>query len=74
MEKTTKKVNWNSILILAAMGLTGFIGHKTFDEIVHTHNAVLQMVPRHEYDVEMTNLKARVAAIELYIQERDKKK
>jgi hypothetical protein len=74
MDKQAKKMNWNSLLIVAAMGLTGFIGKETFGEIRKTHDAVLQMVPRHEYDVEMTNLKARVAAIELYIQERDKKK
>ena len=76
MEKLmgNKRMNWNSLLLAAGFSLMGFMGKEIYTEVRITHDAVIQMVPRHQYDVEMTDLRARVSAIELYIQSKEKSK
>lgn len=63
-----KKLNWNTVLLTVCMTLGGFAAKEMYTELKATHDAVLSMVPRSVYDVQMSELRTRLAAVEVDIQ------
>lgn len=72
-----KGVNLNSVLMTIGFSLLGYGSHEVFSELKHVHDEVLviktDMVHRQEFDVQITELKARVSRIELEVEQIKKK-
>lgn len=63
-----KQLTINTVLttvIGIMLAVFGFISVEAYKEIRATHDAVLGMVPRSLYDVQMTELRTRLTALEL---------
>jgi hypothetical protein len=67
-----KRVNWSKLGVGVVLGVFGFFGKQAWDDIRFTRDAVLALqketVARSKYDVEMTDIKARVLALEVDMQ------
>lgn len=74
MHEKKAPVNFNSVILMALIGTVVFYGQRTIMKVDESANRIIKieavMVTRQEYDVDMLTLKAKVAAIELYIQQR----
>lgn len=64
MKFVKEQVNLNSFLLAALIGLLSWMGQNLYNEVKTTHDAVLKMVPREEFLVEITAIKTRVTALE----------
>lgn len=67
MKFVKEQVNLNSFLLAALIGLLSWMGQNLYNEVKTTHDAVLKMVPREEFLVEITALKVRVTALEMEV-------
>jgi prefoldin subunit 5 len=67
-----KTVNWSAVIQTVGFAFLGFVGHELYSEVKNTHDAIIQikaaMVPRTEFDMQIADLKTRVASIEVEIQ------
>jgi len=69
------KVNWNTLILTAGFGIICYFGRQSYEDVKSTHDAIITMreqmkflVPRGEYDVQLSEIKARLGAIEMEIQ------
>ncbi len=66
------KLNWNTVLLTCAIGVSGWAGREIYNEIRSTHDTVLviktQMISRSEYDIAMAEVKTRLTALEWEVQ------
>ena len=67
-----KRVNWNTLFLTVGFSVLGFISRQVYYDVRETRDAVLvmkaQMVPRGEFDVQVSEIRTRLAAVELDIQ------
>jgi len=73
-----KPVNWNTLIITVVFGVLGWASKEIYKEARNTHDDVLilklQMLPRTEFDVQMSAIRTRLSAVELDIEKlKDKK-
>lgn len=77
MQDNKKALNINTIILTALIGVVTYYGQRTIAKVDESANRIIRieavMVTRQEYDVDMLTLKAKVAAIELYIQQQREK-
>lgn len=65
--KSSKQITLNTVITTLGIALCGFIGKETYKEIRETHDAVLQMVPRQQFDIQMTEIRTRLSYVEAEI-------
>lgn len=67
-----KSLNWSAVVQTVGFAFLSFVGHELYTEVKDTHDAIVQiksvMVPRTEFDMQIADLKTRVASIEVEIQ------
>jgi len=68
----TFKINPNTLILAIALPLFAWAGKEGYKEIKLTHDAVLtiqiKMVPRSEFDVQMSEMRTRISAVEVEIE------
>ena len=64
MKFVKEQINLNSFLLAILVALSGWLGNRLYDEVRTTHDAVLRMVPRDEFNLEITSIKVRLTALE----------
>lgn len=75
------KLNWNTLILSAGFSLLSFLGREMYSEVRSTHDAVLLlkgqvglMTPRADFDIQLTEVRARLSQVELDIQKLKEKK
>jgi len=69
------KVNWNTLIITSGFTVIGYFGKAAYEDIRSTHDAVITMrqqiitmTPRADFDIQMSEVRARLSLIEIEIQ------
>lgn len=70
-----KSVNWNTVILIVGMGVSGFFGRELWAELRSTHDSVItirgemsNMVNRNEFEAELMSLKVKIATVEIDLQ------
>ena len=69
------KVNWNTLIITAGFTVIGYFGKGAYEDIRSTHDAVIMMrqqvdamTPKALFDLQLSEVRARISLIEIEIQ------
>lgn len=70
--RKSKTVNWNTLFLTVGFSLLGWLGKELYSEVKTTHDTVLilktEIVPRSEFNVQMSEIRTRLSAVEIDIQ------